>query len=294
MLLLTYCAILEINKFANHLKILKPVRFDGLLDKGGSTKPWAVSCIDVDAENITEIPCALKLFPSSHVTNANCIGKEFLCNQLAIEFDLAVPEAYLIDAFDPDFYGTLEIDAQLDLATRFKGISFGSKLIDATILNPQVKSNSFDIYDCAMVFGFDCLILNQDRGGHRNKPNIMVNDEGLTLIDHELTFHFTDGNQDDAYNAVMGEFQNNGWFPTYRTHIFYQRLKSYRSANKQNLFDTFEEYLGKLDINAIEVAVAQLEKCDIAVGQKDLLFQYLRILKKEAHKFCRILLSLIA
>ena len=275
------------------MKILKPIRFDGLLDKGGSTKPWVVSCIDEDSENITEIPCALKLFPPSHVTNANCIGKEFLCNKLAIAFDLAVPEAYLIDAFDPDFYATLDVDAHLDLATRFKGISFGSKLIDATILNPQIKSNSFDIHDCAMVFAFDCLILNQDRGGHRNKPNLMVNDDGLTLIDHELTFHFTNGDQDDAYNAVMGEFQHNGWFPTYRTHIFYQRLKSYRGA-KQSLFDTFEEYLGKLDINAIEMTVAQLEKCDIAIGQKELLFQYLRILKKEAHKFCRILLSLIA
>jgi hypothetical protein len=282
------------KKDVTHLKILKPIRFDGLLGKGGSTKPWAVSCIDEDAMNIAEISCALKLFSPSHVANAKCIGKEFLCNKLALAFDLGVLEAYLIDAFDPDFYSTLDVEAQQDLATRFKGISFGSKLIDATILNPQIKSNVFDIHDCAMVFAFDCLILNQDRGGHRNKPNLMLNDDGLTLIDHELTFHFIDGDQDDSYNAVMVEFQHSAWFPIYRTHIFYQRLKRYRSANKQNLFDTFEEYLGKLDINAIEVAVAQLEKCDITVGQKELLFQYLRILKKETHKFCKILLSLIA
>lgn len=275
------------------MKILKPIRFDGPLAKGGSTKPWAVSCIDADSENVNEIPCALKLFTASHVKETNCIGKEFLGNLLATAFDLAVPEAYVINAFDQDFFHTLDTEAKNDLATRFNGSSFGSELIDATILNPQIKTNSFNTHDCAMVFAFDCLIINQDRGGHRNKPNLLVNDEGLILIDHELSFHFTNGDEVEAYNAIMDDFYHHQWCAVYQKHIFYQRLKSFRGA-KQNLFDTFQEYLTKLDVKTIELAVAELEKCDIGIGQKELLFKYLRILKGESNKFCRILLSLIA
>lgn len=276
------------------MKKLKPIRFDGPLDKGGSTKPWLVSCIDTGPNSFEEIACVLKLFSPTHVSDTNCIAKEFLCNVLATQFDLLVPEPCLINPFEEDFLATLDTDTKKDLNTRFKGLSFASKLIPATILNPEVKSNNYDIHDCAMVFAFDCLILNQDRGGYRNKPNLLVDDDGLKLIDHELTFHFTNGENDDAYNAIMNSFDNYNWPPIYRMHIFYQKLKSYRGHNKENLFDTFEEYLSRLDINAVERVINELTHHQITMGQKDLLIQYLYRLKKESHKFCRILLSLIA
>lgn len=90
------------------MKKLKPIRFDGPLDKGGSTKPWLVSCIDIESNSFEEIPCVLKLFSPTHVNDTNCIAKEFLCNVLATQFDLLVPEAYAVNAFEDDFLATLD------------------------------------------------------------------------------------------------------------------------------------------------------------------------------------------
>lgn len=146
-----------------------------------------------------------------------------------------------------------------------------------------------------MIFAFDCFIINQDRGGYRNKPNLLVDDDGLKLIDHELTFHFINGESEDAYNAIMNSFDNHTWAPIYQMHVFYQKLKSYKgNNNKENLFDTFEEYLSRLDINVVEMVINEFIHNEITIGQKELLIQYLCKLKKESHKFCGILLSLIA
>lgn len=163
------------------MKEIKPIRFDEPLNKGGSTKPWLVSCIDTELNSFEETACVLKLFSPAHVNDTNCIAKEFLCNELATQFDLSVPEPYFINPFDKDFLATLDTAIKKDIDTRFKGLSFASRLIPATILNPDVKSSNYDIHDCAMVFAFDCLILNQDRGGYRNKPNLLVDDDGLKL-----------------------------------------------------------------------------------------------------------------
>lgn len=276
------------------MKEIKPIRFDGPLDKGGSTKPWLVSCIAPESNSFEEISCVLKLFSPTHVNDTNCIAKEFICNLLASQFDLMVPDAYLINAFEPDFLESLDSAAKQDLDTRFKGLAFASKLISASILNPEVKSNNYDIHDCALVFAFDCLILNQDRGGYRNKPNLLVDDEGLKLIDHELSLHFMNGEDDHAYNAIMKSYSDHTWPSIYQMHIFYQKLKSYKGNHKANLFDTFEEYLSRLDIKAVEKVLNDLIHHEITIGQKELLIQYLCKLKKESHKFCRILLNLIA
>lgn len=263
------------------------------MQKGGSTKPWSIACVDLSVEPPEEIQCVLKLFTPSHVLATNSIGKEFVCNALAAEFDLVVPDAYLVDPADVAFSSTLEKKILADLKTKYNGVTFCSRLINATIVSPEIKNSIFNIDDCAMLFAFDCLIMNQDRGGYRQKSNLMIDDDGLILIDHELTFHFLDGSTNSGYLAVMQAFDNSCWLPIYLKHIFYGKLKAYRGSKKV-LFNTFEEYLSKLDIGEIEKLLQELAHDQITVGQNKLLIQYLYTLKQNSNKFATILLNLIS
>ncbi|WP_442591060.1 hypothetical protein ACSBL2_07505 [Pedobacter sp. AW31-3R] len=135
--------------------------------------------------------------------------------------------------------------------------------------------------------------MNADRGGHHNKANLLLDDDGFILIDHELCLHFIDGDSERAYQAILDEFKDNKWPQTYNHHLFYSKLKSYR-GQKRPLFDTFKEYLGRMDVNKIELLIEELKRSGINVGGSDRLIQYLYYLKQNSNKYCLIMLSLIA
>lgn len=107
------------------------------------------------------------------------IAKEFICNSLASQFDFDVPEACLINLHDEEFKSTLEKEPLKNLSTKYKGLTFSSRLTDASLINEQLKGPSYNIHDYASLFAFDCLVFNTDRGGYRNKPNLLVDDDGF-------------------------------------------------------------------------------------------------------------------
>lgn len=276
----------------NNLIRLTPIRFDGKL-KGGSTKPWNVTCIDEKSDDITMIPCVVKLFTPNNMAQSCHIAKEFICSELAREFDLDTPESYLVDLTDQEFRNTLSKEDFEELKVKHQGVTFCSKLINASLVNEELKKTTFNIGDCATLFAFDCMIMNADRGGHHNKANLMMDDDGFILIDHELCLHFIDGDSDDALQVILDEFDGSRWPNIYLHHLFYSKLKSYR-GHKKNIFDTFKEYLDRLDINKIVTLIEQLRVAGIDVGESDRLIQYLYHLKQNSNKYCLIMLSLIS
>jgi len=271
---------------------LTPIRFDGKL-KGGSTKPWSVACIDKQSNNIEEISCVVKLFTLGNVAQSCHIAKEFICSELAREFDLDCPESYFIDINDVDFRSTLSEEDLKELDSKHTGITFCSKLVNASLVNDELKKTTFDIWDCATLFAFDCMVMNADRGGHHNKANLLMDDDGFILIDHELCLHFIDGHNDDAFNKVLDDFKHGTWQQIYLKHFFYAKLKNFRGS-KVHLFDTFKEYLDRLDISRIEKLIEELKKQGIDVGESGRLIQYLYALKQNTEKYCQIMLSLIS
>lgn len=271
---------------------LRPIRFDGKL-KGGSTKPWSVSCIDENEADLRLIPCVVKLFTPNNVAQSRHIAKEFICSELAREFDLDTPESYVIDLSAPDFRSTLDPKDLVELQGKYQGTTFCSRLVNASLVNEDLKKSTFSIWDCATLFAFDCMIMNADRGGHHNKANLLLDDDGFILIDHELCLHFIDGDSDDACQAVLDDFRDNRWPQIYQHHLFYSKLKSYRGS-KKNLFDTFKEYLDRLDINKIKLLIEELKGFGIEVSGSDRLVPYLYSLKQNSDKYCLIMLSLIA
>jgi len=274
------------------LKKVIPIRFDGYMQSGGSTKPWRVVAVPDRIDVPEETPYVVKVFSEKNILQGNSIGKEFICNFLASEFDLGVPEACMIDLYDEDFYSTLNSIEQKVLSQKFKGVTYCSKLSNAILVNEQLKG-TFDMHDCATLFAFDCLILNVDRGGHHNKPNLLTDDEGFILIDHELTFNIIDDEDGRALARLIETFEKNNWLGNYDKHLFFNLLKAYKGS-KKTLFDTFEEGLKVLNIDKVQLYLEELKVEGVAVGASDILISYLRHLKQNSHKFRNILLGLIS
>jgi len=263
------------------------------MHSGGSTKPWRVVAITKGANILEEVVYVVKLFTVNNINQAPSIAKEFICNALATEFDLSVPDVGLINLHNESFFETLSNSEREHLQNRHHGFTFASQLLDAVIVTEELHSNTIHIADIATLFAFDCLILNTDRGGYRNKPNLLQDDDGFILIDHELSLSFIDNDSDQAFMHIVNLLKQNRWHGLYAKHLFYPRLKSYKGS-KKNLFDTFEEFLLNLNIRKIETLIAELKENDIAVGAPDYLIEYLRILKQQASRFKNILLGIIA
>lgn len=274
------------------LRKLIPVQFDGYMQSGGSTKPWRVLALRENAAQVPET-FVVKLFTKNNVTRGHSIAKEFIGNALAREFDFEVPEACLIKLHSDDFMATLPDDALNVLKSKYNGATYASRLLDATLVNEQLERPAFTMYDCASLFAFDCMILNVDRGGFHNKPNLLMDDSGFILIDHELSLNVIDTDNAKTLNKILADLESSRWGPMYSKHLFYNRLKSYR-GNKRNLFDTFSETLVNLDIRKIETFIETLSLEGVDVGETDFLISYLRTLKQNCNKFCNLMLGLIA
>ncbi|MGN6640063.1 MAG: HipA family kinase [Mucilaginibacter sp.] len=275
------------------MKELLPIRSEGYMDKGGSTKPWKIITINPDQDQPLEIPYVLKLFTKNQVTQQNPIGKEFLCNFLASEFDLIAPECGVV-RLSPTFLDTLEKNQFNEFGHKYQGHTFASRLCTDAILYTENMPRSFPIKDYVNIFTFDCLTFNADRGGFRNKPNILVDDDGFILIDHELTFFFSDGHSKKAFEVVVENIEKNTISPfAYNKHVFYRVLKHYKGS-KKNIFDEARESLKNLNINAVNTYISNLEKYDIKVGSKVLIIDYLSYIKQNSDKYINILLGLIS
>jgi hypothetical protein len=99
------------------------------MQSGGSTKPWQVTAIDTNSGGMEEISYVVKVFTEKHIEQGHSIAKEFICNVLAVQFDLMVPDACLVDLNDSDFGETLTEEAQTLLSSKYAGPTFASKLV---------------------------------------------------------------------------------------------------------------------------------------------------------------------
>jgi hypothetical protein len=277
------------------LKKLFPTRYDDSVELGGSTKPWKVFAIlESDKISPKELPYVVKLFSLTSATQQPCIAKEFICNFLAKEFDLLVPQSGIINLHTQLFSSTLKKPQLEILKKKHVGATYASTLLDGTIVSENVQEAFSGLEEKATIFAFDCFILNSDRGGFRNKPNLLIFEEQFMLIDHELTLPFMDGLDKSGLNKLLNniiEEKKISPYP-YQEHLFYKSLKRY-NGNKNNLFDTFGEYLSKLNLNKLELLINELKTHNIYTGSSDFLLEYIREVKSNSEKFCSSLYKLI-
>ena len=149
---------------------------------------------------------------------------------------------------------------------------------------------------CFFIFAFDNLVQNLDRGGLRDKPNLLINDDNFLLIDHEQTFPFADDT--DADDSVVWSFEHAAWSTTHywacHNHLLLRYLKDFRKEAKLGAFDTFQEHLCHLDLTVLSQAADELRRNGVSVGHIDRITTYLSQTKTRHAEFTNLLKALIA
>ena len=267
------------------MKIYPAIEYLGTIEKGGSTRPWLVEVLTDSGEPDTYV---VKMFTSDQVRQMNAVAKEVFGNILAAALNLPVPEWALV-RFTPEFLATLPEDAKSRNEQCQRGLRFGSRYHEGyTIFGNQLINSRIRDYDMPSVYGFDNLVRNLDRGGYRNKPNLLINDDDYLLIDHEQIFPFA--NDPDDYNdKAIEEFSNNDWLYPYQVHLFHPYLNGLKPLKKIGLFDSFAQSLKALDPHIIENAAQFLTENGHSCGNVDLIIDYLSAVKNDIDKFIAIL-----
>jgi len=243
------------------MQILKLVSIDDFIE-GGSSRPLLITAM---TENKTAKQYVMKLFKSDYVEQNYSVAKEIFVNELAKEFALSVPDYGLIDVKPEqllDFFTAEEIE-KFD-----KGYKFCSEFMGQyAIFNPLVSLQFIKEYDIENLFGFDNLMINVDRGGFRDKPNLLINDSEILLIDHEQTLPFINNSSESPnYFNYIRSYQ-------YERHILTKHLRSLRL--KEGLFAEFFESLKYLNIDKFNKIFDRLDEVGIEYGNRDKIFAYL-------------------
>jgi hypothetical protein len=251
-------------------KLLKEIDFisqKGII-QGGTTKPVLIEA----ANEKNEIgQYVVKIFTKNHEKDNFSTSKEFISSLLASEFELNTPE-YFVVKMKKEY--VLDIFNEDEINQRQFGYHFCTEFIPGCFpYNVNTKNYFLKGYDYENVFSFDCLMLNNDRGGYRRKPNLLIKNQDFYLIDHELTlpFYSRPQGQKATYN-VETYFAQTRHF-NMSTHIFYHFLKN--TKNKKHLFHEFELNLNQLNLSRIEDLFKDFTKFNIINDGTNGLFDYL-------------------
>jgi hypothetical protein len=273
------------------LQIYEAISFQTIVDSGGSTYPWRVMVVD-DKKQQREF--LAKMFTERQLSQQHAIAKELFGNVLAREFDLPTPEAGLINFSEVFIEHQLGSNEKEILTQKHKGLKFGCEWVNGMpIADPNNLKSHLKEYDLATIFAFDNFVLNLDRGGFRNKPNLLINDDDFLLIDHEQIFYFSD-DVDAFHNAVITDFKNDVWNYQAEKHLFYPSLKNLLPRAKKDIFDTFWHYLKDLNVNVLDETASFLTDHNISIGNYDLIKEYMIEIKAKPDKFCNLLMQKIA
>ncbi|WP_069859039.1 HipA family kinase [Arenibacter algicola] len=254
---------------------LKLVGIHQILE-GGSTYPLL---INAQCQNKEIKQYVLKTYQENFVAQNYTVAKEILCCQMASEFDLPVPE-YAIINFDHSAL-TKHYDL-VKISTLDKGFKFCSEYhMGALDFNRFVPNAYLKSYEIENVFAFDNIVLNVDRGNKIKKTNLLILDNEMLLIDHELTFPFIDNRSngmDIDYKSKFSSYDHS-------KHIFTDVLR--RSNKKDLMFDEFHEYLKAINLDKFDTIINDFDSFNIEYGEKNRIFDYFVWLKKERDFVCK-------
>ena len=262
------------------MPIYKAISFQTVLS-GGRTKPWLV-LVDTGENGVQ--PYVMKLFDSYNLDARDHVTAEVIGYVLTKEFDFNVPEAAFIE-INEDFLSTIQNEEHYWLLERKDArLKFGSSLVDNAYLfdTRSEYPNPIKLLDLQMLFAFDNLIRNRDRNNY--KPNLLIRDTEIYLIDHEMGLELT--------SQTIIDFKNEFWdkrFADY--HISVNYLKVWDKEIKTRYFETFEEYLKNLKLTVLETYFKQLGQLGFSTDRHILLREYFQEIKNNSAKFVRILKS---
>jgi len=259
------------------LKVLEAIEFNKVFTKGGRTEPWLIQVI-VEGERK---PYVVKLFKSDEIDNEHTVAREVFGTALAMEFDLSIPEPALVN-FSPAFINTLPEEVREIIYFRDERLKFGSEYCEnTTLLKPDLPSQQINkfIHDLPIIYAFDTLINNKDRGEY--KTNILVStvSEDYYIFDHERAFK--------NIKKLESELAGNTFSETLTNHVLKKYL--HNKKDKSRLFDTFHNYLRILNVNVLDDYNNELRKHNLHSSELIHLKSYLYTVKQKADWFVKLL-----
>jgi len=266
------------------LEVFSATSFEGILDKGGRTKPWVV----LVNENGNPSPFVMKLFHTAEIDKRSSVANEVVGSVLASQFDLAVPKPILIEIEESFRYTINDYEAIDALDVKDERIKFGCELLQGYNMFVSEAFKPYQVKKMIQIdtlFAFDNLIRNADRKA-KVKPNLLVRGNSAVIIDHELGFEID--------KDTINDFRNLNWDSRfYSTHLAYNYLKKSNRAIKIHYFDEFEEYLRRLNINCFDSHLRQLQNYGYGIAKFDIVKSYLEEVKQNSNKFVNMLRSFI-
>jgi hypothetical protein len=221
--------------------------------EGGTTLPCLMSVIGEDTGGDRK-ECIVKVFGQNHLEQYNPTKKEILANVLAQEFELPVPVAVLVRV-GKNLIAELNKDESYKKVALRAGVYYGCEFIPNCLpFTKDLKTSFFDRDIMEQVFAFDVLIRNFDR--RLNKPNILLQNKEVYLIDHDLTLDINRSYQSykttgNGYRDVIDGAKGR--------HIFLDHLKKLHKNNNFT-FDWFIENLRLLNLHNLQSCNNQLEE----------------------------------
>lgn len=273
------------------LEICETVEFLGILNKGGSTYPWLVNLLDDEQAVSTFV---VKIFTHRQIEQQNAVTKEVFGNLLAHQLSLSAPRAVLTQ-FTKEFIKTLPPELLKTHSESHKGLRFASLHYEGyTIFGDHLPKSKVKEYDIASVYAFDLLTQNPDRGGFRNKPNLLIQDNGgYLLIDHEQIFPFFN-DPEHPNEQIISDFLKIKSSYNHQKHLFYPYLKEYKINKLEQMFAPFISSLDQLNIKYISDTAHFLLQNGHPCGDIDTIIHYLCTVKENPEKFLSILLRQLA
>lgn len=264
------------------LPIFKATAFQEYAIQGGSSQPCIISVVDEKGRYL-EDPCVVKIF-KDNCLNHTC--KEVYGSILAQHFDLNTPEPVLVEV-SKTMINELKKHEKYKYWEVNEGIFFGTKYMeDAKSFTDTIQLKKYDYWVLNNIFAFDVLIMNSDR--QRLKPNVMVKNKEIFVIDHQYSLNvfktFDEYLNENHWNYSIKENREG--------HLFRQHLQNSGKKNKVT-FDEFFENLRTLNPQLLynyaeQLAEYQYEPLDIGK-----IVSYLADVKKNESKFLTLLDNLL-
>lgn len=212
-------------------------------------------------------------------------AKEIIACELSVLFDLPTPSYSILDINKSKLS---EHYTENELRKFYPGYKFCSKKLEQyVVFDSSVVSIGFlKEYEIINIFAFDFLIQNNDRGSRKGKPNLLINDDNLVMIDHELSLYFICSQPSIKldYETTLSLYRGSD-------HVLYNNIKAIKI--KSHIFDKFCELLLNLDINALDNVFNGMDKFNIEYGDRLDYYLYFDWCKKNVEIVKKYLLASI-
>jgi hypothetical protein len=264
------------------LPVLKAVAFQEFALQGGARQPCIVSVMD-ENNNFLNDSYVVKIF-QDHILNLTC--KEVYASVLAKHFDLNTPEPVLIEVNNA-MINELKKHEKYKNWQVTEGVFFGSKYVTgAKSFTDTLPLKRYDYWVLTNIFAFDVLIMNWDR--QREKPNVIIKNKDIYVIDHELSMNIS-----KPFDAYLNQ---NHWEDSINQnrggHLFGQYLRHFGKKNKVT-FDEFFENLRTLNPQLLYNFAEQLAEYEYNPVDIDKIISYLAEVKTNETKFSNLLDNLL-